>query len=218
MSNLFKFLFVFLLSQNYFFGQINARYSFDTFLVGKINNTNIDDVGESFVIQNSSDKSYILEVTQYKKGNNLAVLFDSKNLKRIYFEFDFKFSKIQDINRLIKKNIETYKDVEEKSEYKDSIYFEKDTLKNELIVRSFLYKEEKRKTNVVLDFIYVYSNADILLADKEFMNILKNFKSFGLNCKNKYIKKFLNINSDKIYVEINYVSFEQYKYKIILNE
>jgi hypothetical protein len=218
MSNSLKFLFVFLLFQNYFFGQVSTKYSFDTFLVGKANNTFIGEVGETFVIQNSSDKSYILEIFQYKKGNNSAVLFDSKNLKRIYFEFDFKFSKIQDINKLVKKNVVTYKNVKEKSEFKDSIYFEKDTLKNELIVRTFSYKVEKSKINVFKDFIYIYSNADSLLADKEFMILLKNLDDFGLNCKNKYIKNFLNIKGDKINFEINYVSFEQNKYKTILNE
>lgn len=218
MNKSLKVLFVFLFFQNCFFGQTNTKYSFDTILVGKVNNTNIDDVGESFVIQNSSDESYILEIFQYNNGNNLAILFDSKNLKRIYFEFDFKFSKIQDINRLVKKNVETYKNVEKKSDYKDSISFEKNTIKNELIVRTFHYNYKKNKINIFKDFIYIYSNADILLADKEFMTLLKNFEDFGHNCNNKDIKRFLNIQDNKIFFETNYISFDQYKYKTFLNE
>lgn len=216
MSNSLKFLLVFLFSQNCFFGQESTKYSFDTFLVGKINNTHIDDIGESFVIQNSSDISYILNIIQYDKGNKSAILFDEKNKKRIFFEFDFKFSKIQDIKRLVKKNVDSFKNYRTKTDKKDSISYEKDTIKNELIVRSFNYK--KNKINIFKDFIYIYSNADSLLLDDKFKSILKNNNEFLHNCYNKEIKKKLNITGNKIYVEVKYISFEQFKNKVILNE
>ena len=213
---MFKKILFFLLLNVSLYAQNKENYSFDRITSGKIKNTNIGSNGDFYLIENSTNNDYYLEIIQYKNGNKIALLFH-KNKKRIHFDFDVKFSSLNDIQKLTTTKVDNFENYHFVSENLDSISFAKDSIKNELIVRSFSYKKRRKKIDILKDFYYIYSRADKLLEDEEFMNNL-NSKNFDCYIRSENLKRFLNVYNNKINVEIIYEKLVKYDYFISLKE
>lgn len=199
-----KILFLFLFFNSCLFAQTNDRYAFDKITTGKINNTNINSVGNVFLIQNSKNSDYHIQILQYENGNKLAQLFH-KDKKRIVFDYANNFSKIEDINKLITSQVMLFEKHKPRTQYLDSISFEIDSVKNELLVRNFVYRKGRKKIHIYKESFQTYSNADDLFKDEEFMKNLNN-TDFDFYLRSENLKRFLNVYKNKIHVEINYES------------
>lgn len=213
---MFKKILFFLLLNVSLHAQNKENYSFDRITSGKIKNTNIGSNGDVFIIENSTNSDFYLEIIQYKNGRKLAELFH-KNRKRIHFDFDMKFSNLNDIQKLTTTKVDNFENYHFVSENLDSISFAKDSIKNELIVRSFSYKKRRKKIDILNDFYYMYSRADELLEDKEFMNNLTN-KDFDCYLRSENLKRFLNVYNNKINVEIIYEKSVKHNYFVSIKE
>ena len=213
---MFKKILFFLLLNVSVFAQKKENYSFDRITSGKIKNTYIGSNGNFYLIENSTNGDYYIKIIQYKNGSKNAELFH-KNKKRIHFDFDMKFSNLYDIQKLTTTKVDNFENYDFVSENLDSISFAKDSIKNELIVRSFSYKKRRKKIDILKDFYYIYYKADELLEDKEFMNNLTS-KDFDCYLRSENLKRFLNVYNNKINVEIIYEKSVKHNYFVSIKE
>jgi hypothetical protein len=213
---MFKKILFFLLLNVSLYAQNKENYSFDRITSGKIKNTNIGSNGDFYLIENSTNSDYYLKIIQYKNGSKIAELFH-KNTKRIHFDFDIKFSNLNDIQKLITTKVDYIENSNSVRKHLDSISFEKDSIKNELIVRSFSYEKRRKKIDILKDFFYIFKDANELLEDKTFIENLKTI-NFNPYVRSDKLIRFVNVTDNKINSEIIYEKSVKYDYFISLKE
>jgi hypothetical protein len=144
------------------FGQSNEQrsYKFDTYKLSKVKNYRISTDVETHSFSNSNDSTYVLEL-RYGKKNEALLFINDKNKQLIRFDLDFKYSKIEDLNKLI--NSRLYTNVTTKSNYRkykdfvEEMRYENDTIDNQVIVHLIGYKNKKKK-KIIYNHYYFLSN------------------------------------------------------------
>ena len=112
-------------------------YKFDTYKLQNIKDYKNNIFNESHFFSNSKDSTYVLEL-RYGKENEALLFINDKNKQLIRFELDFKYSKIEDLNKLISSKL--YTNVIRKSNYRkykdfvEEMKYENDTIDNQIIV------------------------------------------------------------------------------------
>ena len=153
------------------FAQDNEQrsYKFDTYKLQNIKDYKNNIFNESHFFSNSKDSTYVLEL-RYGKENEALLFINDKNKQLIRFELDFKYSKIEDLNKLISSKL--YTNVIRKSNYRkykdfvEEMKYENDTIDNQIIVHLIQYKNKKKK-KTINNHYYFFSNKNIELKNSK---------------------------------------------------
>lgn len=188
---------------------------FDNISFAKFDNIYTNFHGEKIEIRNSKDSTYKISIIQSDKYKK-AELFDLKNNIQVNFDLNFNFKKIEDLNRLKVK--ESYDISGNKSGNKDAfteVTYEKDSINNEIIVRSALYvytNKKKNKKKILKDFYYIFKT---ITNQKNYYNYYKsNFiNEFKIPLtENDVLVRFINVTGDRINTELNYTETKEVEF------
>ncbi|HQW69631.1 MAG TPA: hypothetical protein PLH25_08185 [Flavobacterium sp.] len=166
-----SFVYIILLFCVTVFAQDNEQrsYKFDTYKLQNIKDYKNNIFNESHFFSNSKDSTYVLEL-RYGKENEALLFINDKNKQLIRFELDFKYSKIEDLNKLISSKL--YTNVIRKSNYRkykdfvEEMKYENDTIDNQIIVHLIQYKNKKKK-KTINNHYYFFSNKNIELKNSK---------------------------------------------------
>lgn len=207
MKYLIAFSFLFL---SYFsFSQEKMSYHFDYYSISNYKNygAKLDNVMVN--VLNEKDSTYSLLLNY---SNKEAILNDRKNRQLIKFTFDFKFEKIQDLNKLTNSRLYTKVIYSSRKKYKNLVRdfeYEKDTLTNKTIAHLTFYKNKKRKK--IINEHYYFFGYDAKTFDTHSKSIKKFLiTTYDLDViKDLNIEKILHLEDGKISSETNFIEIKK---------
>ncbi|MFC4740550.1 hypothetical protein ACFO3U_11150 [Flavobacterium ponti] len=198
------------------FGQSEGiSLDFDNMSFAKFDNSYTNFHGERIEIRNSKDSTYKITIIQSEKYKK-AELFDFKNNIQVNFDLNFTFKKVEDLDRLKVKD--SYYISNTESANKDvftEVTYKKDSIKNEIIVRSVLYaytNKKKNKKKILKDFYYIFNT---IPNQKNYYNYYKsNFiNEFKIPLtENDVLVRFMNVSGNKINTELNYTETKEVEF------
>jgi hypothetical protein len=199
------------------FGQSEGiSHDFDNISFAKFDNSFTNFHGEKIEIRNSKDSTYSISIIQNEKYRT-AELSDLKNNIKVTFDLNFKFNKIEDLNRLkFKSSYAIYgNNFNKERDTFTEVTYEKDTIENKTTVRSALYVYTNRKKNkkkVLKDFYYIFNT---IPNQKNYYNYQKsNFiNEFKIPLtEDDVLVRFINVTGDKINTELNYTETKEVEF------
>ena len=213
--NKFHLIFFFFLNFISFGQSRGISLDFDNISFAKFDNNYTNLHGENIEIRNSKDSTYKITIIQSEKYRK-AELLDLKNNIQVTFDLNFTFKKIEDLNKLkVKDSYDISKNESGNKDAYTEVTYEKDSIKNEFIVRSVLYVYTKKKKNnkkILKDFYYIFKT---IANQKNYYNYYKsNFiKEFKIPLtENDVLVRFMNVTGDKINTELNYTETKEVEF------
>ena len=187
------------------FCQKNKTYVFDSMTVYKYKSYTADFDGELIVLSNSKDTTLTFEIRQ-SKNHKSAELSDYKSTISYRFEQSFIFESIDNLTKFTSIDaVKTRHYKTKKKQRKKYCEYEKDTLKNQIIVNSYYIKDNIK----VKDFLYFFEKKPNI---KNYYNNDKRIftDKYSIPLSNEdVLVKFYNTHENKINTQLEFVSFNK---------
>jgi hypothetical protein len=207
MKSLIDFSFLFL--SFFSFSQEKMSYYFDYYSISNYKNYGAKLDNLMVNVLNEKDSTYTLLLNYSSKE---ATLNDRKNRQLIKFVFDFKFEKIEDLNKLTNPKLYTQVQTIRGRRFKkfvEDFEYENDSLTGKTIVHLTSYRKKKRKKIINEHYYYFGDNVNTVDSHK------KSIKNYLLNkyklkdLKNLNIEKVLHLKDGKIESQIDFVEIKK---------
>lgn len=173
------------------FSQEKKRsYYFDYYTITSYKDFGRKIDSEMVNLSNEKDSTYTLQLNYSSKE---AVLIDRKKNQLIKFIFDFKFDKIESLNKLTNSKLYTEIHTTGRRRFKNFVEdfeYENDSLTGKMIVHLTTFKNNKRK-KIINEHYYYFGNNEKTRDYRE-----KSLHNYFFNKNN--LKEVKNLNLEKV--------------------